>query len=324
MLLVYFLFLLLPLKAYSFEVTIKTLYEGHPVPSTIKVWNKGPVIRKDSPDFVHDSGVDGAVKIDIEGGEYYIFAEKVNDDSFYFGFYGQNPLSVRQNDEITVNLVKYPKNFIEKKGDREISGVVMYKGKPIKDVGVFAYLDLTSELKGPSFFSTITDDRGRFNLELEEGSYYIIFRKKSAEQFGPPSPGDFVGFFPIFPIELRTNGYDIKVSLLKIPDKMRTNLRDKSYLIKGKVIDKNNKPKRGVYVVLYEDYTLLGKPDYVSHQTDLNGEFSIYVKKSGSYFVVLRKSLGDTPQLGENVSSYTEVKIDEKDTVKEILIKTDD
>lgn len=325
MFILFLLILLFPNNVYSFNVTVKTLNEGKPVSSAIiKVWNKGSVIKKDMPDFLHKSDINGVVTLDMDRGEYYFFAEKIDGHNYFFGFFGQNPVSVRTAEELTINMVKYPSDYISKKKGSGISGIVYHNGKPFADVGVFAYLDLTSGLKGPAFLSSVTDDKGRFFLDLEEGSYYLIFRKKSEEAFGPPSPGDYIGFFPQFPLELSKNGYDIKVSLLKIPTKMQDNLKEKSFLIKGQVLGKNNLPKKGVYVVLYEDYTLLGKPDYVSHQTNEKGEFNIYVKKAGSYFVVLRKTLGDTPKLGEDVSSITEVKIEEGTTVKELLIKTHD
>lgn len=323
MLLFVILFLLFPLNLYSLDLTVKTSYEGTPLSrAKIKIWHKAAMVNSDKPDYTSTADENGISKIALNSGEYYIFGEKNVDNELFFGFYGQNPLSLKKNSEITINLVKYPmKPLITKKGN-SISGIVTHKGKPLSNVNVFAYLDLTSDLKGPAYLSSVTDENGRFVLELDKGSYFLVFRKKREDYFGLPSPGDYVGVFPIFPLEVKDTGYELYVSLLKIPEKMKKNLQDKSYVIKGKVLNKNEKPVKGVYVVLYEDYTLLGKPDYVSHITDQTGSFTLYVKNSGSYFVVVRKSLGDTPQLGEDVSSLAEITVGDETIEKEFVIKT--
>jgi len=319
------LFLLFPLNLYSFDLSVKTLYEGKALSfATVKVWQKASVIRSDNPDYIYKTNENGIAKISLDSGEYYVFAEKKVNDINLFGFYGQNPVSVRKNTEISLNLVKLSDNILIKKRESGVEGVVRHDGKPVGNVSVLVYLDLTSDLKGPAYLSTVTDEQGRFSLDISDGSYFFVFRKKNEELFGPPSPGDFVGIFPIFPLEVNGGGYLMQVSLLKIPEKMKSNLQQKSYIIKGQVLDKKKKPKKGVYVVLYEDYTLLGKPDYVSHPTDEKGNFRIYVKKPGTFFVVLRKSLGDTPQLGEDVSSFAEIEIGEKTVEKELVITTND
>ncbi len=319
------LLFLLPVDAFSFELNVKAFSDGKPLPyTTVKVWKKATYIRNDNHDFLFKCDEKGSVRFSLEAGEYYFFAEKETDANYYFGFFGQNPFSVRRNEEISINLVQYGKDFIRSKKELTISGNVLFNNKPVKDVQVLAYLDLTSDLKGPAFLSTYTDEKGYFSLDLSEGSYYLIFRKKASEIFGPPSPGDYVGFFPIFPLEINKKGYNLKVNLLKIPEKMRANLLDKNYVVKGVVLGKDKKPKKGVYVVLYGDYTLMGKPDYVSHKTDEKGEFLIHVAKKGSYFVVLRKTLGDTPQIGEDVSSFTEISVDDDSTTKTIVITTND
>lgn len=321
-----FLFILLIFFAsplYAIDVHIKTVFEGKPLPaSKVMVWKKRAIIEKKKPDFELETNSSGIGQIDLERGEYYFFAEKETENLYYFGFLGQNPISVKNKCDVSINLVSYPQDFLKRKSKSGISGKVFFNGKAIGDVGVFAYLDLSSELKGPAYLSTVTNANGEFDLELESGSYYLVFRKKKEENFGPPSPGDFVGFFPVFPLAIDENGYEIKVNLLKIPEKISQNLKEKNILVKGKVLDKNNKPIKGVYVVLYEGYALLGKPDYVSHQTDEQGNFSIYVKRGGNYFVVLRKTLGDTPTLGEDVSSLLELNLNDVDEVKEIEIRT--
>lgn len=320
------LFIFIPLNVHSYEISLKTLLEGKPLPHTdVKIFKKSAVIKFDAPTFFYKSDKDGQLNLNLESGDYYFFAEKRENGNNFFGFYGLNPLTLRTDQHISINLVRYPDNFVNvTKTVNRIDGKVMYNDKPVQNVVVFAYLDALSDFKGPAYAMATTDEKGLFSIDLSAGSYYLFFRKRNKEMFGPPLPGDYVGLFPIFPLVINQNGYEIKVNLLKIPEKMSSNIKGKSYQLKGKVVNKKNVPIAGVYVVLYEDYSILGKPDYVSHKTDKNGEFVIYVKKAGTYYVVLRKTLGDTPQINENVVSFSEVTLNDDVVTKEIKITLDE
>lgn len=323
MYLIYLIFLMFfPFNAYSAELTIKTQSEGRFLPGCdVIIWKKAPFIEKSSPDYRVKTDRTGAGKIILEDGKYYIFAEKTGAPGYYFGFYGLNPMHLKDKQSINVSLVRYGKDHLKKLKKTGVSGRVYHSGVPVEGVGVNLYLDLNSDLKGPPYMLAVTDGQGRFHMDIEPGNYYVFFRKRMNSVFGPPEPGDYVGFFPVFPLKITGQGVDISAELLKISDKMQESLGVSNiYRITGVVLNSERLPLKGLYVGAYGKPDILGKPDYVSAPTDAQGRFRLYVKESGTYFIAVRDKLGDTPQPEEKVFSYGEVILENEGRSNEIEI----
>lgn len=310
-------------KSYCIDFTIKTSYQSKNIDGVnILVYKADSIIYKDK--FFLNSLTDnnGIAKFDIPEGKYFFIAEKKIKDGFLFGYYGLNPVHIRERQNINIILTKYPEDFLKNIPEKSIQGIVYFDNKPIEGVSVYLYLDGASEFKGPPYFYAITDENGFFKIPINEGSYYLIFRKKNKSSFGPPSSGDLIGFFPQFPLTIDKKGVNIYVSLFKIPAKRELSKNLNIYEIKGKVFDKNNMPLEGLYVGLYDNRELLGKPLYVSNPTDKNGIFTIFVKEKGSYYMGVRSSLGDTPSDNERVFYFKEIDIkdEERDYYFEIIL----
>ena len=284
----------------------------------VLIWQKQSVISMESPDFKLKTNDKGELSVVLSKGEYYIMAEKKIKNKYLFGFYGLNPLKLNGDVAININLIEFDEKFIKKIGKNEINGFVTYKNRPVKDVDVFVYLDLSSELKGPPFYMSRTDEKGFFKINLEEGSYYLIFRKKD-EPFGPPKSGDYVSFLPFFPVIIKKNlGYELKIELLKVTEKMQDSLK-KLCKISGYVKDVKGSVLKGAYVVAYNRDELLGKPAYISSPVDEKGYFELFVKEGGIFYIVVRKTLGNTPDL-KDFYVYGEIKVEEQEKEKNINI----
>lgn len=314
----FFIYLLLSLCSNSFaiNVKIKLHHESSDILNNIDVcfWEKSAYIFNEKPSFCAKSNASGLAEINLPPAEYYVFAEKKQTNKNLFGFFGLNPLRVKSDTLININLIDYPEVFIKKIKDKVLKGKVFYKGIPVKDAEIFLYLDLTTELKGPPFISVKTDENGFFSLMLEEGSYYLFIKKKK-EPFGPPKSGDLVSFFPKFPLKFDgKNGYDIHVEMMKVSDKITDSL-GKFMKIYGIVKDKNNKIIDNVYVVAYDKSEILGKPKYISSPTDKEGKYTIFLKDPGKYYIVVRKTLGDTPEIND-FFVYGEIDIGETNEKK--------
>ncbi len=319
-LLYFFIFFLYSSYVYAFKLNVIVHHTNSEYASgcNVLIWHKQSVISMENPDFKLKTNDKGETIADLSKGEYYIMAEKRLKNKILFGFYGLNPLKLNHDVAININLIEFDEKFIKKIGKNEIKGVVTYKSRPVKDVDVFVYLDLSSELKGPPFYMSRTDENGFFKINLEEGSYYLIFRKKN-EPFGPPKPGDYVSFLPFFPVVIKKNqGYEVKVELLKVTDKMQESLK-KLCRISGYVKDEKGNILKGTYIVAYNRDELLGKPAYISSPVDERGYFELFVKESGTFYIVVRKTLGDTPDL-KDVHVYGEIKIEENEKEKNINI----
>lgn len=309
-------------QASAISVKVQLHYENKNFLKNIDVcfWEKKAFIFKENPSYCTKSNEVGVAEIDIPEGEYYVFSEKKMVDKYLFGFLGLNPLKATKNMVLNVNLIDYPTNFMKKIKDSAIRGRVFYKGKPVNDADVFLYVDLSTELKGPPFLSTKTDINGNFRIILEEGSYYLFVKKKK-EYFGPPKAGDLVSFFPLFPVIIKEKGgYEVHVEMMKVSERITESL-NKLIKVYGTVKDKNNSAIEGVYVVAYDQPEILGKPKYISSPSDKRGKFTIYLKDAGKYHIVVRKTLGDTPDIGD-IFVYGEVNIVE-DNENEIEIITD-
>ncbi len=312
--LIFFIVLFLSQRAYSIDIIIKTSLNQLPIENVeVFVYKSQDNLSKDKFFSYSKTDKEGKARFDLQEGRYFIVAEKELKDGFLFGYYGLNPLSVREPQTINVILVRYDKGYLKEIKEKKIEGIVHYDGKPLEDVGVYLYLDLSSELKGPPYLYAITDEKGYFSLDISEGSYYLIFRKRQTPTFGPPSSGDFVGFFPKFPIIINKKGLKIRANLFMIPEKRELSKNKNLFEIKGKVISKNGMPLERYYVGLYDNRELLGKPAYVSNPTDKEGSFYIYVKERANYFIGIRSKLGDTPNEDEKIFYYGELKISDFD-----------
>lgn len=308
--------ILLPKSVLGINVKVKIHHENISFLNNVNVcfWKKTSFIYKDNPSFCIKTNEMGIADVDLPDGEYYIFADKKLDKRYLFGFYGLNPHKTVKDSILNINLIEYPNAFLKKIKGKTITGRVYYKGSPVKDAEILLYLDLTTELKGPPFLHTKTGENGAFHLDLEEGSYYLFVRKKK-DHFGPPKSGDLVSFFPEFPIVVEGNkGYDLHIEMMRVSDKISDSF-NKLIKVFGTVRDKNNKFLSNVYVVVYDKSEILGKPKYISTMTDKEGNYVIYIKEPGSYFLVVRKNLGDTPDIND-VYVYGEIEVKDKDDKK--------
>ncbi len=264
----------------------------------------------------------GRAQFSVEEGKYYIFARKEEKDKLLFGFYGLNPVNIRTDQSINITLLKYEGEFAKSIKSGKLEGYVYFDDKPVANLSVYIYLDLSSELKGPPYLYALTDDKGYFSVDISEGSYYLVFRKRYGSQFGPPSSGDLIGFFPIMPLIIKKGGYKITAHAFKIPEKRDLSENRNLFKIKGRVLLKDGRAATDYYVGLYDNRELLGKPIFVSNPSDSNGEFTIFVKESGEYYVGIRKRLGDTPEADEELYFYDKLVIDRdyKEKLIEIML----
>jgi len=74
--------------------------------------------------------------------------------------------------------------------------------------------------------------------------------------------------------------------------------------ISGKVTDADGKPVAGAFVMVYTERGMVGQPAYLSKPTNKDGEYSVFVKGPGTYFVAARQRYGGLPKKGEPYGTY--------------------
>lgn len=165
----------------------------------------------------------------------------------------------------------------------------------------------------------ITDNKGRFSLDLPEGAYYLSTRKKTAgDTPGPPQDGDLYG------LSRNKNGTTIKyvvesgkttdIGILRratvYKSRSSKNTGDKSATsgitaITGRITASDGLPIAGAVVQVYASPENQGKPIYVSKRSGKDGKYLVQVDQEGIYYLIVRSGYGaGRPQTGEMHGTY--------------------
>lgn len=253
---------------------------------------------------------EGTFTLNLPPGEYYLLARSKS----LFSFYGRNPLTIPDQGikDLKIGLLPLPDPpRIESVGIEEgVSGEVVSDGIPLAGAVVYAYTDLTSKLKGMGYaISPPTDEKGRYELSLPAGTYYLLarMRKGGGMAMGPLRSGDYSGYAPDNPVRVSNGRVSlISIPVLEVPEKidlLSSSLFGQTAL-HGRVRNKEGKPVAGVRVLLYSEAQMLNRPDYVSQPTDGEGNFVLSFPNGGTYYLSARQQLGGAPAPGELYGTY--------------------
>lgn len=256
------------------------------------------------------STTEGTFALTLPAGDYYLLAKGKN----LFSFYGRNPLTIPAQgiDNLKIGLVPLPPPPVIKSATigEGISGEILSNGIPLTGAVVYAYTDLTSNLKGMGYVvSSPTDETGRYELPLPAGTYYLLARMRQGGgmAMGPLRSGDYSGYAPQNPIRV-SSGRVVLVSIpvLELPEKI--DLLSRSLFgqtsLRGQVLNKEGQPVAGVRAVLYSEAQMLNRPDYVSQPSDAQGNFILSFPHGGTYYLAARQQLGGAPAPGELYGTY--------------------
>ncbi len=193
-------------------------------------------------------------------------------------------------------------------GKTGITGQVRVKGSDAPLAGAFVniYPDTISNLLGPSqFISLPTDGEGRYLVEVPEGTYYIVARKRmSGESTGPLSPGDFYSEHQRIMTRVPTGKMalvDLQVAPMKAPMFFKKMVveRETDTGVRGVLVDAQGKPVPGGFAMAYRDLEMKRLPDFASTLSDGQGRFTLYLPRGGTYYLAARIHAWDMPRAGE-------------------------
>lgn len=258
------------------------------------------------------SSAEGTFALTLPPGEYYLLARSRD----LFSFYGRNPVTIPPHGlaDLKIGLVPLLTSpRIESAAIEEgVSGQIISDQGPLSGAVVYAYTGLSSNLKGMGYaVSSPTDEKGRYELSLPAGTYYLLarMRKEGGMAIGPLRAGDYMGYAAENPIRV-SNGRVTLVSIpvLEVPEKVETlsiSLFGQTSL-RGRVLDQRGQAVSGVRAVLYSETQMLNRPDYVSQPTDEQGNFVLSFPHGGTYYLAARQQLGGAPAPGELYGTYDE------------------
>lgn len=253
---------------------------------------------------------DGTFSLALPAGEYYLFAKGKG----LFSFYGRNPVTIPPQgiDNFKIGLVPLPAppRIAAATIEEGVSGVIVHDGTPLAGAVVYAYTDLSSNLKGMGYaVSSPSDEQGRYELALPAGTYYLLARMRQGGgmAMGPLRSGDYSGYAPENPVRVSSG----RVSLLSIPvlevpekiDLLSSSLFGQTSL-RGQVLNQAGQPVAGMRVVLYSDPQMFNRPGHVSQPTDAQGFFVLSFPHGGTYYLAARQQLGGAPAPGELYGTY--------------------
>lgn len=190
-------------------------------------------------------------------------------------------------------------------GPPGIAGTVRdSRGEPAQGAVVYAYRSARAGLRGPADFAAPVDAEGRYFLDLVEGRYHLVARRRaSGEDAGPPRPGDAWAPHPQNPLEVRpgfTTRADFRLLAITQPMIMKEGtLTSGDTGFSGVVRDARGRPVGGALVLAYRDRNFQRMPDHTAPATGEDGVFTLYLPQGGTYCLVVRTRTRGQPAAGE-------------------------
>lgn len=195
-----------------------------------------------------------------------------------------------------------------------VSGRVVLDGAPLAQAYVYVYTEAASGLMGPSYGEAVqTGSDGTFRIELPAGRYFLAARKRAdGSRMGEPAAGDLNGAYPGNPLSLSRGKMlelgDFAVRPVDAGERQARLSQGKfaptGTVLRGRVVDQDGKPVRGIYVYGYLDSRMVGKPTYISAPSGEDGVFVLYLGSGGTYYVGARSTFGGPLEPGERVGTF--------------------
>lgn len=177
---------------------------------------------------------------------------------------------------------------------------------PLEGVHLYVYKP-GMDLYGPAFaMSAATSSDGRFDLELPDGNYVVVARKRAkGEETGPVVAGDNRSEF----LQVTVQGGVVALQIsapVKIGDQRNFSgdAGESKTGIAGQILDSDGQPVAAARVHVYDHVQMSERPKYVSEKTGPDGHYLIYLPAGGTYYLAARDKFGGPPKLGDLYGRY--------------------
>lgn len=300
--------------------------------------------RSSAPFSVVTTDEQGQFHTLLPPGDYYLVAKKKEQGAgvnrMLMAEYPQNPVVVKDALVKTLPLELREVGMadaIVSDGKTRVSGTLHFQGDPLSDAFIYVYTR-GNAVTGPSYGLVARSEKdGSFELPLLPGRYWLAARKRSdGSRVGDPQVGDLSSLYSGNPISLTAGEEKTlqpwaldRVTQAKREKRMATGKFVKtSTWLSGRVVNAEGQPVSGIYVFAYRDSRMIGKPNFISAQTQADGKFQLYLDKGGEYFIGARSAYGGPLEPGEWVGTFDKradhgivVMADQQTELGEILVQ---
>ncbi|MEW6089257.1 MAG: carboxypeptidase-like regulatory domain-containing protein [bacterium] len=197
--------------------------------------------------------------------------------------------------------------FWDKKKDQKsvISGKALM---PVENIYIYVYKE-GADMHGPPYsISEATNINGEFKIELPEGSYFFVARKRmSGDQAGPVQPGD-IKSETVGPVLIKNGepvNLDISCFIKQGDEKTSVPAMETGKTgISGTIRDADGNPAEGIRVHVYTYVQMSERPKFVSVKTGPDGKYIVYLPQGGTYYLAARDRFGGPPKIGDLYGRY--------------------
>lgn len=177
---------------------------------------------------------------------------------------------------------------------------------PLEGVRLYVYKP-GMDLYGPAYaISTVTGIDGKFDLELPDGNYVAVARKRAGgEETGPVVAGDNRSEF--IKVSVQGGIVDMQVSApVKIGDQRNFtgDVNESKTGLAGQILDSDGQPVADARIHVYDHVQMSERPKFVSEKTGPDGRYLIYLPAGGTYYLAARDKFGGPPKLGDLYGRY--------------------
>lgn len=290
-------------------------WEGRPVPAALVGAYPKPEQDAATPPLAEAaSGADGAFRIAIQEGRYWVWARAtVRADGRDLRLVGQArpaPCEVRAGGTLNLRVeLRDPSGFAAAAGPAGTGVRGRVGGVGEGKAFVYAYPGRLERPLGPGFVAAkaVADD-GSFRIDLGPGPYTLAVRERgSGADAGVLAAGDRVASASA---EVATGRYaDVGTLRLRAldPARLRSTRQGSppsATQASGTVTDAEGKPLADVRVLAFRDARMAGKPVAVAAPTAADGRFTVYLPGGGTYYLGARSRVGGPSEPGERVGAY--------------------
>jgi len=191
-----------------------------------------------------------------------------------------------------------------------VRGTLIHRGSPLSGAVVYAYRRQGANFLGPAdFASAPSGPDGAYLIDLVEGSYWLVARKRaSGSDAGPLVPGDLQRVYSGNPAPVSPGDFtavDLELEEMRELMHSRSGPRGPTGTgIRGRITDESGAPAAWVFAIAYTSAEMRRVPDFTSAMTAADGRYVIHLPAGGRYWVGARKQIRERPAPGEPYGLY--------------------